>query len=163
MPAIGQYSVNQAAAGGHDLAGHLDKTYQETFEFHPQDIATCRGFQCYQAIPSLQIPGQGRNDHIGPIRNQTVRRHPQCVNPALELADDVLLVAAVISEENNLLHGHLAVIGDVEKISHIVEQSALTLFDGDRRERSLVDVDVDALVDGLSLRDLDAFEEAALH
>ena len=50
MPAIGQYSVNQAATRRYDLAGNLDKTPQETFEFHPQDIATCRGFQSYQAI-----------------------------------------------------------------------------------------------------------------
>ena len=100
MPAIGQYSVNQAAAGSYDLTGNLNKTYQEPFEFHPQDVATCRGFQSYQTIPGLQIPGQGRNDHISPIRNQTIRRHPQCVDPALKLADNVLLVAAVIGEES---------------------------------------------------------------
>ena len=131
MPAIGQYSVNQPAAGGHDLAGNLDKAHQEAFEFHPQDIATCRGFQCYQSIPGLQIPGQGRNDHISPIRDQTIRRHPQRIDPALELTDDIFLVAAVIGEENDLLQSLLSVIGDVEKISHIVEQPAFSLFDGE--------------------------------
>lgn len=92
MPAIGQYSVNQAATRRYDLAWNLDKTTQETFESHPQDIATCRLFQSYQAIPGLQTPVQGRNDHISPVRNQPIRWHSQRVDPALELADDVLLV-----------------------------------------------------------------------
>jgi hypothetical protein len=35
MPAVGQYSVNQPAAGGYDLTGNLDKAHQEAFEFHP--------------------------------------------------------------------------------------------------------------------------------
>src|SRR5271157_431676 len=131
MPAIGQYSVNQAAAGSYDLAGNLDKTPQETLEFHPQDVATCRGFQSYQAIPGLQIPSQDSNDHISPIRNQTIRRHSQRVDPALELTDDVFLIAAVIGEENNLLRGPLSVVGDIEKIPHIVKQPTFPFFDGE--------------------------------
>jgi hypothetical protein len=131
VPAMGQYSVNQAAAGGHYLARNLDKTHQETFEFHPQDIATCRGFQSDQTIPGLQIPGQGRNEHIGPVRNQAVRWHPQRVDPALELTDDVLLVAAVIGEENNLLGSHLMVVRYIKEVPHIIEQSVLALFDSE--------------------------------
>jgi hypothetical protein len=130
MPAVGQYSINKPAAGGYDLTWYLDKAPQKTFEFHPQDVATCSRLQSHQAVPSLQIPGQGGNDHISPIRYQSIRKHSQCVDSALELTDDVLLIASVIGKENNLLHSHLAVIGDVEKIPYIVEQSALALFNG---------------------------------
>ena len=131
MPAVGQYSINKPAAGGYDLTWYLDKAPEKTFEFHPQDVATCRRLQSYQAIPSFQIPSQGGNDHISPIGYQSIGKHSQGVDSALELTDDVLLIAAVIGEENDLLHSHLVVIGDVEKIPYIVEQSALTLFDGE--------------------------------
>ena len=116
MPTIGQYSMEEATTSGHDLAGDLNKTSQEAFEFHPQDIAACRRFQSYQSVPGFQIPGQCRNNHLRPIRHQSIRQHSQGVDSALELTDDVLLIAAVVGEENDLLHSHLVVIGDVEKI-----------------------------------------------
>jgi hypothetical protein len=129
MPAVGQYSVNQTATGSHDLTRYLNKAHQETFELHQQDVAPCRRSYCYQAVPGLQIPGQGCNNHISPIRNQSIRRHPQCIHPALELTDDVFLVAAVIGEQNYFLRSHLAVVGDIEKIPNILEQPSLSPFD----------------------------------
>ena len=128
MTTIGQYSVNQTTAGSHNLAWDLDKTPQEAFELHPQDIATRRGFQSDQAIPGLQIPGQGRNDHISPIRHQSIRRHPQRIDPALELADNVLLIATVISEENNLLRSPLSVVRYIKEVS-LMPRSALEVLD----------------------------------
>ena len=87
-------ALSAASTGGQSETSHNDATVNRL-----ETGMSCNfGQQSRASIP----PGQGRNDHIGPIRNQTVRRHPQCVNPALELADDVLPVAAVISEENNL-------------------------------------------------------------
>jgi len=128
MPAVGQYSINKPAAGGYDLTWYLDKAPQKTFEFHPQDVATRCRLQSYQAIPGFQIPGQGGNDHISPIGYQSIRKHSQGVDSALELTDDVLLIASVIGEKDNLLHSHLAVICNVKEESHIIEQSPLSFF-----------------------------------
>ena len=55
------------------------------------------------------------------IRNQTIRRHPQRVDSAFELADNVLLVTTVIGEENNLLRSHLSIVGDIEEVPYVVE------------------------------------------
>src|SRR5512144_2249438 len=131
MSAMGQYPVNETATRCHDLTRYLDKIHQEAFELHPQDISTDSRHEGYHPIPSLQIPGQGRDDHISPIRYQAIRRHPQGVDSALELTDDVFLVAAVIGEENDFLHGHIPVVGDVEEIPDVIEQPNLALFDGE--------------------------------
>jgi len=83
MPAMGQDPVNKASAGSDYLAGYQDKADQEAFEFHPQDVAPlCWNYRC-QAIPSLKVPCQARNNHVGPVRNETIGRHSQCINPAL--------------------------------------------------------------------------------
>ena len=129
MPAVSQDSVHQLSTGGYYLAGDLNEAYEEALEFHPQDItAHCRR-HAHHAIPGLQIPSQCSNDHIGPVRNQTVRRHPKSVHSILELSDDVLLVAGIIGKQDNLLWSHSPVIGYVEEIPDLVEQPVLALFD----------------------------------
>ena len=116
MPAVVQYPPNQSASGHYDLTWYLNEVCQESFEFHPQNIsARCRD-EGYQTIPSLQVPGQGGDDHVGPIRDQPIRRHSQSIDSALELTDDVFLVAAVVGEKNDFLIGHLAIVGDVEEV-----------------------------------------------
>jgi hypothetical protein len=129
MPAVGQYSINKATSRGHDLTRHLNKSHQETFKFHPQDVAPCRRSHCYQTVSGLQILGQSRNNHISPIRNQTIRWHSQSVDSTLELTDDVFLVAAITGEQDYFLWSHLAIVCNVKEEPHIIEQPSLSLFD----------------------------------
>jgi hypothetical protein len=122
VPAVGQYPANKSSSGLHDLAGYLNEGYQETFEFHPQNITTCCRHNGYQTIPGLQIPGQRRDDHIGPVRYQPIRRHPQRVDTTLQLTDDVFLVAAIVGEKNDFLIGFMTIVGNVEKVPHVIDK-----------------------------------------
>ena len=129
MLAIGQYPVNEATTGSYNLTGYLHKVHQEAFELHPQDITTyCRRLR-HQAIPGLQIPRQRCDDHVGPVRYQTVRRHPQGVHSTLELTDDVFLVAAIVGKKDHFSHRHLPIVGDVEEVPDLIKQPVLPLFD----------------------------------
>src|SRR5689334_3216883 len=93
MMAVGQHPVNNAAASVDHLTGYLDEVGEEAFEFHPQDVAAYCGHDRDQAIPGFQVPGQRRNDHVSPVRQQAVRRHPQRIHSVLQLPDNVFLVA----------------------------------------------------------------------
>ena len=49
-----------------------------------------------QGGPGLQAPGQAGHDHVGPVADQVVHRGCQGVHAALELGDQVLLVAPAV-------------------------------------------------------------------
>jgi len=135
MPAVGQNSIYQTAACAHDLTGYLYEVDQEALELHSQDISARRGLQSYESIPSLKIPDQRRDNHVGPIRKQTVRRHPERIDATLQLADDVLLVATVVGEKDNFLHRHLTIVRDVEKIP-LMPISELSIYVHDEQARN---------------------------
>src|SRR5438876_669786 len=129
MLAISQNAINEPSAGVHDLAGELDIADQKPPELHSHDVSARSWRLRHQPIPGLQIPSQSCDYHVGPVRNQTVRWHSQCVDAALQLTNHVLLVASIIGEKYNFFLCHLAIVGDVEKISDFVKQALLPFFD----------------------------------
>src|SRR5881409_3123411 len=128
MLAIRQNAIDKPSAGIHDLTGELYIADQEPLELHPHDVSAGTGRLCHQPIPGLQVPSQSRDYHVGPVRNQTIRWHSQCIDAALQLPNHVLLVAAIIGEEHNFFLCHLAVIRNVEEVPDLVEQPLFPLF-----------------------------------
>ena len=51
------------------------------------------------------------------------------VNTAFQLGDQIFLLAAIVGTEDNLLGGHLAIVGDVKEVAVFLEQSPLPLVD----------------------------------
>ena len=80
----------------------------------------------HHRIPGLQVPGQGRHEHVSPVADQVVERYPQRVDAALELGDDILLIAALVGAVNDLGRAQVRARGDVEKVADLVEQDLLT-------------------------------------
>ena len=61
------------------------------------------------------------------LLTKVVHRRRECVHSALELGDQVFLVAPVIGREHDLFGRGFAVVGDVEEIAILLEQPQLTL------------------------------------
>ncbi len=55
------------------------------------------------AVRRWAAPGQGDDHHARPGGDQVVQGYPQGVDPALQLGDDVLLVAALVGQLDDLL------------------------------------------------------------
>ena len=54
----------------------------------------------------------------------------QRVHAALELGDQVLLVAPAVGRQDDLIGRHVAVVGDVEEVAVLLEQPHLPLLGG---------------------------------
>ena len=135
----GQQPVDQPSSAPHDLAWHLDESRTERREFHPQELSFLvlvfrlvpRRYRNQQGTPGLEAPGQRPHHHVRPVADQVVHGRRQCPNSALELSDQVFLVAAIVGREHNLFGRHLAVVGNVEQVAVFLEQSHLSLVDPD--------------------------------
>jgi hypothetical protein len=82
----------------------------------------------YQAF---RFPASAAIDHVSPVRHQTVGGHAQRIDAALELPDDVFLIAAVVCEKNDFLHAPGLIVRYVEEEPDVVEQPTISLFDGE--------------------------------
>ena len=135
-----QQPIHQPSPTPDDLARHPDDRVHEPLELHPQQAALLRPVRLLvpgmlrdrQREPGLQVPRQRRHHHERPVAHQVVHRRPQRVDPALQLRDQVLLVAPVVGLEHQLACGGLAVVGQVEPIADLVEQPRLALLHRDR-------------------------------
>src|SRR5450759_153857 len=128
-----QQAVDQPSPTSHDLAGHLDHRRTERRELHPQQqsfLGLVFGrmpgrYRCHQGTPSLQAPGQTGHHHVGPVAHQIVHRRRQRVYAAFELGDQVLLVAAIVGREHDLVGRGHAVVRDIEEVAILLEQPHL--------------------------------------
>ena len=68
-------------------------------------------------------------------------------HPAFEVADEVLLVAALVGFADHLVGGELPVVGDVEEVAVFIEQDVVTPLD-----RQVLAQGDDAVVLGASAR-----------
>ncbi len=64
----------------------------------PMSLGMTRRFGHEQRGPRLQVPRQARHHHLRPVAHQVVDRRRQGVHPALELCDQVLLVAPLVGQ-----------------------------------------------------------------
>ena len=130
-----QHSVDQPTSRPHDLARHLNQRSAECREFHPQQRSSLRFMfrrvswrnRRQQGAPGLQAPSQTGHHHVRPVAYQCVYGRRQRVHPALELSDQVLLVAPVIGREHDIFGRSVAVVGDIEEIAILLEQPQLPL------------------------------------
>ena len=134
-----QKPVDQLSSGPHDLARHLDESRAVRRELHPQELPLLflvfglvpRRYWYQQGAPGLEAPCQRSHHHVRPVADQIVHGRRQRPNAALELGDQVFLVATIIGREHNLLGRHRAVIGNVKQVSIFLEQPLLSLLDLD--------------------------------
>ena len=76
-----------------------------------------------QAEPCLQVPGQRGYHHAGPVAQQIVHWHAHEIDSIFELLDDVLLIAAPVGQNDDLLRGVIEAVGDKEKVSDFIEEN----------------------------------------
>ena len=74
-----------------NLTGYLHETDQETLELHAQNVAPGRLAPGQEPVPGLEVPRQGGDHHVGPVRYQTVGRHAHRADAGLQLPDHILL------------------------------------------------------------------------
>ena len=67
----------------------------------------------------------------GPIAEQIVHRHAHGVDPIFELLDDVLLIAASVGQANDLLACVIEAVGDIKKVTDLIEENLLALLHAD--------------------------------
>src|SRR5580698_148896 len=135
----GQKPVDQSSCGPHDLARHLDESRTVSRELHPQEGPFLglvfglvpRRYWYQQGTPGLEAPRQRPHHHVCPVADQVVHGRRQRPNAALELGDQVFLVAAIVGREHNLFGRHRAVVGNVKQVSIFLEQPILSLLDLD--------------------------------
>ncbi len=114
LPGVpGQQAVEDSPAGFDDLAGPDGSARGGTvlnsmrssccFCWPRACLPAARRLRQGQGQPGLEAPGQRRHHHVGPVAHQVVHRHPQGLHAALELGDEVLLVAAVVGQQDDLV------------------------------------------------------------
>ncbi len=82
-----------------------------------------------QREPSLQRPGQRGHHHVRPVAHEIVHRHLQGPGAALELLDQILLVAALVGRPHDACPSLRTVVRDIEEVKHLIEQDQLAALD----------------------------------
>ena len=135
-----QQPVHQSPPTANDLARHRDDRVDEALELHGQQPPLLLPVKFPGAgvlgnlkrPPGLQVPRQARHHPVRPVAHQVVHRRTQRAHPALELRDQVLLVAAVVGLKHQTAGGGLPVVGQVESRADLLEQARLALLHRDR-------------------------------
>src|SRR6202167_3663216 len=115
------------------LGGDHDEGLHEAAELHAQDavllvlvaLAPPSRDGEQQRGPRLDRPGERGDHHVGPVGLERVERRVQRADAALELRDEVLLVAAAVRLRNDLRLRQLAVVRDVEEVAEVRADGAL--------------------------------------
>ena len=99
-----QQPINQPPPTPHDLARHLDerrgvqrKSILSTVRFSASCLARCRGDTGTSRGCRPCGSGPRSRHHVRPVADQVVHRRGQRANTALQLGDQVFLVAAIVS------------------------------------------------------------------
>ncbi len=91
-----QHAIDQASAAANDLAGQSNEVEKKLLKLHPQRFAALPSVGYHQRVPGFERPGERRDYHVSPITIEIARRHPQRINAALELCENILLVATFV-------------------------------------------------------------------
>ena len=129
----GEQSVDQSSSRSHDLAGHLDHRRAKRRELHPQQRSLLglmlgrvpRRYRRQQGAPGFQAPRQRGHDHVRPVADEVIHGRRERMHPALELGDQVFLIAPVMGRGHDLFGGGLAVVGDSRRNSDTARTAAV--------------------------------------
>src|ERR1019366_6157131 len=131
---VGKQAVDDAPAAADDLARQMDQGGCEPLELHPHQrvflflmdrLVSARCDREQEPAPGFEVPGQSGADHVGPVAVEIVQRIAHRAHAVLELLDEVLLVAAVVGQQDDLLCRAAAVVGDVEEVAVLFKQLVL--------------------------------------
>ena len=97
--------VDQSASAADDLRRDENEGLEEGSEVHADDrlsllfMALSPPWADWETHPDprLEGPTERRHHHEGPVGQERVDRGVECANAVLELLDEVLLVAAIVS------------------------------------------------------------------
>ena len=96
----------------------------ERAELHG-DVASAISLRCIISVIHASVA------ITGPVADQLVGRRPHRIHAALELGDEVLLVAALVGQPNYFCRAHVRARGDVVVIADLVDQGVLALRPAD--------------------------------
>lgn len=119
-----------ATSAVNDLTDHAYDQVQELTELHPHDRNAVLVVWLEHTEPRLQSPGQGRDDHVGPVRFEIVDGSAQRSDAVLQLLDQVLLMASLVGMGHHFLGRHPLIVRDVEEVADVAEQDVRALIDG---------------------------------
>src|SRR6185437_6774014 len=136
MGMIIQHPIHQTPRLAYDLARDGYHDLNEGLEFQTQQpelvrtilLCPATGLRQAQRRPRFQVPGQTRHHHVSPVTEQAVQRRFQSMHPSLNLLNHILLLAAAIGtirRQHNLEWLLVPLIGDVEKVANLIEQTPL--------------------------------------
>ena len=112
---------DQTASLREDLDRGFDQAIDQGAVLHADDglCAVRIDRKEQEAEPDLEVPGERTDHHVRPVSVETDGRPPGSANAALELLDDVFLVAAIVRQANDFLgaDGIGIKIGDVEEVA----------------------------------------------
>lgn len=114
-----------------DVAGDDDHLADEAPELHGYVSSAILDQMREHREPAFQVPRERRDDHVGPVGFQVVERHPHRVHPALELGDEVFLVAALVGFPDDRGCAQVRACRDIVAVAQLVEEGQLALHPGD--------------------------------
>ena len=80
---------------------------------------------------AFRFQATGGHHHVGPVAEQIVHRHAHGVDSVFELLDHVLLIAAPVGQTDDLLACVIDAVGDIEKVTDLIEENLLDLLHAD--------------------------------
>ena len=128
---IAHDAVDDTSARAHDLGRQQNDGVEKAPELHLDQLRCSSSIGQEQTEPRLQIPGQGSHYHAGPVAEQIVHRHAHGVDSVFKLLDDVLLIAAPVGQTDDLLAWVIDAVGDIEKVTDLIEENLLALLHAD--------------------------------
>ena len=140
QPAIpSEQAVDRLARLPDDLRWKPHHGVSERAELHPEHRPLLRrvlrlptaGLGEQQSEPCLERPRERDHHHVRPVAHQVVHRCVQRAHAALQLREQVLLVAAVVRLEHDLAGVALCIVRDVEEEPHVVEERLLAALHGE--------------------------------
>ena len=113
LGAPGEQVENELAAGSKDLCWHEDDALYERPKLHAQHAlaiklvsgAPPRSNGDRQGEPCLERPRDRDDHHVGPVGVEGIERSTECADAALELGEEILLIASTIRLTDDLLAG----------------------------------------------------------
>ena len=114
-----------------DVARNQDHAVDEAPEFHADVLLSVQVSVHHHGKPGFEVPGQGGDDHVGPVADQIIQGHAQGIDAVFELLDDVLLIAALVGTGDDLGGAYVRACRDIEEITAFVEQDKVALHFAD--------------------------------
>ena len=125
--------ATELSPGSQDLGWQENEPLHEGAEVHAQyalaigvvALAPSWRDRDGQGEPRLERPSDSHDHHVGPVGVERVERGVECTDAALELREEVFLVAAMVGLAHHLLGGHRSIVGGVEEVAVVLSETEL--------------------------------------